>query len=159
MTFAAETMVGLRENLKDAISTLTTSDHALVTSISSGCELFLRFITLTALDNPVGASSSSSSYSHFYVGSMYVRLHVARSYTLSDDSPFWLISSLTLSNHLPLGLPSLLPPFSPLYFHFHRSPSYIIGKSSSLTTTCPYHFNLLSWTFFAISLSRFIKLN
>ncbi|KAI0226293.1 Translation initiation factor eIF-2B subunit alpha [Lamellibrachia satsuma] len=49
---SAETLVGLRENLKDAISTLTTSDHALVTSISSGCELFLRFITLTALDNP-----------------------------------------------------------------------------------------------------------
>ena len=65
MTFAAETMVGLRENLKDAINSLTTSDHALVTSISSGCELFLRFITLTALDNPVGSL-------HFSYGSSEV---------------------------------------------------------------------------------------
>ena len=49
----AETLLGLRENLKNAIEILTKSDHSLVTSISSGCELFLRFITLTALDNPV----------------------------------------------------------------------------------------------------------
>lgn len=48
----AETLVELRETLKDAIETLTRTDHGLVTSISSGCELFLRFITLTALDNP-----------------------------------------------------------------------------------------------------------
>ena len=55
---------------------------------------------------------SSSSYSHFYVGSMYddVRLHVARSYTSSADSPFSLISSFTLSNHLLLGLPLFLLP-------------------------------------------------
>ena len=41
-------------------------------------------------------TSSPSSYSHFYVGSMYddIRLHVARSYTSSADSPFSLISSL-----------------------------------------------------------------
>lgn len=48
----AETLVELRENLLGAISTLTVSGQSLVTSISSGCHLFLRFITLTALDNP-----------------------------------------------------------------------------------------------------------
>ena len=43
-------------------------------------------------------SYSSSSYSHFYVGSMYddIRLHVARSYTSSPDGPFSLISFLTV---------------------------------------------------------------
>ena len=69
--------------------------------------------------------SSPSSYSHFYVGSMYddIRLHVARSYTSSADSPFSLMSSFTLSNHLLLGLlsfPSLL------YFHYHCPPSYVV---------------------------------
>ena len=50
--------------------------------------------------------------SHFYVGSMYddIRLHVARSYTSSADSPFSLMSSFTLSNHLLLGLPLFLLP-------------------------------------------------
>ena len=44
--------------------------------------------------------------------SMYddIRLHVARSYTSSADSPFSLISSYTLSNHLLLGLPLFLLP-------------------------------------------------
>ena len=41
---SAETLVGLRENLKKVIDTLTETDSN-VTSISSGCELFLRFIT------------------------------------------------------------------------------------------------------------------
>ena len=56
------------------------------------------------------SSSSPSSYPHFYVGSMYddIRLHVARSYTSSADSPFSLRSSFTLSNHLLLGLPLFL---------------------------------------------------
>ena len=35
-----------------------------------------------------------------------IRLHVARSYTSSPDSPFSLISSFTLSNHLLLGVPT-----------------------------------------------------
>ena len=41
----------------------------------------------------VQSSSSSSSHSHFYVGSVYydIRLHVARSYTSSADSPISLI--------------------------------------------------------------------
>ncbi|XP_013413591.1 translation initiation factor eIF-2B subunit alpha [Lingula anatina] len=47
---SAETLSELRENLKDAIDTLTKTDSS-VASISSGCELFLRFITLTALDH------------------------------------------------------------------------------------------------------------
>ncbi|XP_038061829.1 translation initiation factor eIF-2B subunit alpha-like isoform X1 [Patiria miniata] len=45
----AGTLAGLRESLKDCISWLMETDNS-VTSISSGCELFLRFITLTALD-------------------------------------------------------------------------------------------------------------
>ena len=41
-------------------------------------------------------------FSHFYVGSMNddIRLHVARSYTTSADSPFSLISSFTSSNQI-----------------------------------------------------------
>ena len=74
------------------------------------------------------SSSSCSSYSHFDVGSMYddIRLRVARSYTSSADSPFSLISPLTLSYHLLLGLPlfrllctlnsiTILPTFYVLY--------------------------------------------
>ncbi|XP_055347334.1 translation initiation factor eIF-2B subunit alpha-like [Paramacrobiotus metropolitanus] len=49
---SAETMVELRKNLKDAIERLCAADSYITgTSISSGCELFLRFITLAALDH------------------------------------------------------------------------------------------------------------
>lgn len=48
---AAETLSELRENLKEVIEVLTRTEGS-VTSISSGCELFLRFITLASLDNP-----------------------------------------------------------------------------------------------------------
>ena len=34
-----------------------------------------------------------------------------------------------------------------LYFHYHRPPPYVVF---SLRITCPYHFNLLSCTFFVI---------
>ncbi|OWA51895.1 Translation initiation factor eIF-2B subunit alpha [Hypsibius exemplaris] len=48
----AETMSELRKNLKDAIACLCETDSYITgTSISSGCELFLRFITLAALDH------------------------------------------------------------------------------------------------------------
>ncbi len=65
----------------------------------------------------VHSSYPSSSYSNFYVGSMYddIRLHVARSYTSSADSPFSLISSFTLSSHLLLGLPLFLLPCTFIY--------------------------------------------
>ncbi len=56
--FAAETLVGLRDDLRNAMDLLTKIDNGLVTSITSGCELFLRFITLTALDNPVRMAKS-----------------------------------------------------------------------------------------------------
>ena len=48
--------------------------------------------------------SPYSSYSHFYMGSMYndKRHHVHRSPTSSADSPSSLISSFTLFNHLLL---------------------------------------------------------
>ena len=50
---------------------------------------------------------------------------LARSYPFSPDSPFSLISSLTLSNHLLLDISP-----SPLFFHSHRSPSYVVFLSS-----------------------------
>ena len=49
---SAETLSELRENLKAVIEALSKAEGS-VTSISSGCELFLRFITLASLDNPV----------------------------------------------------------------------------------------------------------
>ncbi|EDO35087.1 predicted protein [Nematostella vectensis] len=50
-TSQAETLSELRDNLQKVIESLTRADVA-VTSVSSGCELFLRFITLSALDSP-----------------------------------------------------------------------------------------------------------
>ncbi|KAK3752724.1 hypothetical protein QZH41_018688 [Actinostola sp. cb2023] len=51
MEIEAETLSELREVLQEVFQALTTTNVA-VTSVSSGCELFLRFITLAALDNP-----------------------------------------------------------------------------------------------------------
>ena len=48
----AETLSELREKLKSAIDKLTNIEYS-VASVASGCELFLRFITLTSLDHPV----------------------------------------------------------------------------------------------------------
>ncbi|XP_044296603.1 translation initiation factor eIF-2B subunit alpha [Varanus komodoensis] len=45
-----ETIQGLRANLKNAIETLSSVDSSV--AISSGGELFLRFISLTSLENP-----------------------------------------------------------------------------------------------------------
>ena len=59
--FIAETLSELRENLKEVIEVLTRTEGS-VTSISSGCELFLRFITLASLDNPVCANCFSCMY-------------------------------------------------------------------------------------------------
>ncbi len=50
---SAGTLAGLRESLQICIKWLMQTDSS-VTSISSGCELFLRFITLAALDQEVG---------------------------------------------------------------------------------------------------------
>ena len=78
-------------------------------------------------------------FSQFYVGSMYdnIRLHVAWSYTSSADSPFYLMSSFTLSNHLLLCLPLFLLPYT--FITIALLPT----QCSSLLITCPYHFNLL----------------
>uniref|UniRef100_A0A8D0DZD5 Translation initiation factor eIF2B subunit alpha n=1 Tax=Salvator merianae TaxID=96440 RepID=A0A8D0DZD5_SALMN len=45
-----ETIQGLRANLKHAIATLSSVDSSV--AVSSGGELFLRFISLTSLENP-----------------------------------------------------------------------------------------------------------
>ena len=50
---AAGTLLGLREEIKQAITELTSSANVTSISVESGCELFLRFITLTSLDHPV----------------------------------------------------------------------------------------------------------
>lgn len=47
----AETLSGLIDNLKKAINVLVDSDAIAITSVSSGCELFLRFITLASLES------------------------------------------------------------------------------------------------------------
>ena len=52
LLIVAETLSELTKNLKEVIEVLTRTEGS-VTSISSGCELFLRFITLASLDNPV----------------------------------------------------------------------------------------------------------
>ena len=64
----------------------------------------------------------------FMSGSMYddIRLHVARSYTSSADSPFSLIS-LYFVQPSSLRSSSLS---SPLHLHFHRPPSYVLFLSS-----------------------------
>ncbi|XP_046839997.1 translation initiation factor eIF-2B subunit alpha-like [Xenia sp. Carnegie-2017] len=48
---SAETLVELREKLTRAIDKLTNIESS-VASVASGCDLFLRFITLTSLDHP-----------------------------------------------------------------------------------------------------------
>jgi len=50
----AGTLLGLRTELKDAIENLTSCDReGQITAVKSGCELFLRFITLCKLDDRV----------------------------------------------------------------------------------------------------------
>ena len=104
------------------------------------------------IDEDCLASSSSSSYYNFYVWSMYddIRLLVARSYTSSADNHFSLISSFTLSNHLLLGHPLFLLPKTFI------SIALLPTGCSSLLITCPYDFNFLSWTFFAINSPTFV---
>jgi len=43
-TLAAETLSELRDDLKAVMSALTKSRATKITSVSSGCELFLRFM-------------------------------------------------------------------------------------------------------------------
>lgn len=50
--YKGNTLQGLHENLKEGIQAMKTSDHP-VTAINSGCELFMRFITLAKLDSTV----------------------------------------------------------------------------------------------------------
>lgn len=59
-TSTGETIYGLRENMTRAIGCLQEADSSV--AVSSGGELFLRFITLTSLEHPV--STSSPTYKH-----------------------------------------------------------------------------------------------
>ena len=76
--------------------------------------VFLSFCFLALL------YPSSSSLSHFYVWSIWddSRLHAARSYASSPDSPYSLRSSFTRSAHLFFGLPLLLLPCTSIPFFF-----------------------------------------
>jgi translation initiation factor eIF-2B subunit alpha len=51
-TFAAETVQELDSNLQAAVDAMKNTDYP-VTAVASGCELFLRFITLAKLDTKV----------------------------------------------------------------------------------------------------------
>ena len=88
-----------------------------------------------------------NDYIILILGSMYsdIRLPVPWSYTSYPGSLFSFISSLTLSNHLLLCLPLLRIPCT---FIFIAPPLFL--RSASLHE-CTYHFNPLSWTFFAIA--------
>ncbi|XP_016084701.1 translation initiation factor eIF-2B subunit alpha [Sinocyclocheilus grahami] len=50
----SETILGLRENMTKAIHRLEETDSSV--AVSSGGELFLRFISLTSLEHPVGSA-------------------------------------------------------------------------------------------------------
>ena len=71
--------------------------------LPQGCQIkiFIKLLHLT-LCMLMGQSSSASpsSYSHFYVGSMYddIRLHVARSYTSSANSPIRVHNTADVSS-------------------------------------------------------------
>ena len=72
-------------------------------------------------------------------------LHLARSCVSSLDNSFSDKSFPMVSIHLRVGLPLLLFPGTSIAITL--LPTY----SSSLLSTCPYHFNLLSCTFLYIS--------
>lgn len=54
LLFSAETVQELDSNLRTAIEVMKNTDCP-VTAVVSGCELFLRFITLAKLDTSVSA--------------------------------------------------------------------------------------------------------
>ena len=64
-SFSAETLSELRKHLKEVIDVLTQTKSS-VASVSSGCELFLRFITLAALDSPVSKHKKIPITSSFF---------------------------------------------------------------------------------------------
>ena len=68
-------------------------------------------------------------------------LHLTRSYASSPDNSLSDKLFLILSNHFRFGLPFLLFPRTSITITL--LPIY----SCSLLDTCPYHFNLLPWTF------------
>lgn len=60
-----ETILGLRENMTRAIGRLQEADSSV--AVSSGGELFLRFITLTSLEHPVSISTLTSPSHHWNI--------------------------------------------------------------------------------------------
>ena len=72
-TCAAATLVGLREEITEAIKILTSSTSSI--SVASGSELFLRFITLTSLDHPVSKHISYAVHMLFIILSVPLLKH------------------------------------------------------------------------------------
>ena len=95
--------------------------------------------------------SSSSYYSHLYVE--LIRLHVARSYTCSADSPCPFYHPLLCPAIFSLVFLSSIP--CPFYFNFHRPPSYVVFVLSHNmpTHTTSTSFPGLSFRFPSLSLS------
>ena len=72
----AGTMAGLIDDLKAAINSLTHSDHkGLITAITSGCNLFLQFITLSADSKLDDAVSYYDTHTHTYID-IYIYIHI-----------------------------------------------------------------------------------
>uniref|UniRef100_A0A672QA67 Translation initiation factor eIF2B subunit alpha n=1 Tax=Sinocyclocheilus grahami TaxID=75366 RepID=A0A672QA67_SINGR len=69
----SETILGLRENMTKAIHRLEETDSSV--AVSSGGELFLRFISLTSLEHPVGSAFHKVQTSEKYFYSRVKILH------------------------------------------------------------------------------------
>ena len=90
--------------------------------------------------------------SQFYVGSVFLIRRIHLTWSSCPDSSLSDKAFLMLSSHLRFGLPLLLFPGTSITITL--LPTY----SSSLLSTCPYHFNLLSCTFMDISLTFAVPL-
>ena len=77
---------------------------------------------------------SYSSYFLFYVGSMFDNIRSVGAHS-PLDSPFTLISSFTLSNHLLLGLTLFLFPCSCTFITIALLPTYALPFTSHAHTT------------------------
>ena len=78
---------------------------------------------------------SYSSYFLFYVGSMFDNIRSVGAHSPPLDSPFSLISSLTLPNHLLLDLPLFLLPCSCTFITIALLPMYALPFTSHAHTT------------------------
>ena len=50
LLLSANTMMELDKTLKEATETLVRTEEKMIASVTSGCEIFVKFITLTKLE-------------------------------------------------------------------------------------------------------------